>query len=265
MEFHPVFVDAAALRWAPLPASAPVSRPAMAADTCDTCDTCAVRHLCLPFGLERESKAILAKLLSGKRRLRKGQKLYRQGEPFEFLYAARFGSFKTVCRLSDGDEYVSAFHLPGDLMGFDGMADGQHPTTVVALENAEACAIPYEQLMEACARSSPLLKRVSRLMGMQLVREYRSSKMVSGRHAEERVAGFLLQLSEWMKERGYSPREFQLRMSRADIGSYLGTTLETVSRSLSLFAREGFITVHSRRIQLVDPERLRICCGVRSG
>lgn len=264
MDFNPALGDVAAIRWHGLAPSLPMARSA-APDTCDTCDTCAVRNLCLPCGLDREGRAILAKLLSGRRRLRKGQKLYREGEPFQFLYAARFGSFKAICRLRDGGEYVSAFHFPGDLMGFDGMADGHHPTSVIALENAEACPIAYEQLMEACAHSSPLLKRVSRLMGMQLVREYRCSKMVSGRHAEERVAGFLLQLSEWMKERGYSAREFQLRMSRADIGSYLGTTLETVSRSLSLFAREGCITVDNRRIQLVDPERLRICHAVRTG
>lgn len=221
------------------------------------CGSCSVRHLCLPSGLGDRGSALLDDLLIGRKRLRKGQKLYREGEPFHSVYAVRFGTFKSSLPLSDGGERVSAFHLPGDIMGFDGTADGRHPTTATALENAEACAISFTRLMEACSESGELRRRVSQLMGGQLVREYRCTRLVAHRHAEERVAGFLLQLSECMEQRGYSPREFLLRMSRAEIGSYLGTTLETVSRSLSQFAREGFIKVRSRHIELVQVAQLR--------
>src|SRR5690606_3797275 len=96
-----------------------------------SCETCAVRDRCLPFGISSGDKAVLAGLLTGRRRLRKGQKLYREGEPFHFLYALRFGTFKSVFSREDGGEHVSAFHLPGDLMGFDGIADGRHPTTAI--------------------------------------------------------------------------------------------------------------------------------------
>lgn len=221
------------------------------------CQACGVQRLCLPGGLDDRSKPVLDGLLIGRRRLRKGQKLYRAGEPFLFLYAVRVGTFKAGLPLTDGGEHVSAFHLPGDIMGFDGVADGRHRTTATALEAAEACPIPFSQLMEACAGSTDLRKRVAQLMGAQLVREYRTTQLVARHLSEARVAGFLLLVSGWMHERGYSPREFHLRMSRAEIGSYLGTSLETVSRALSLFARRGFIRVQNRRIELVDEEGLR--------
>jgi len=206
------------------------------------CESCSVRHLCLPGTLDLHSGALFDGLLIGRRRLRKGQKLYRAGDPFLSLYAVRVGTFKSAIPLADGGEHVTAFHLPGDIMGFEG---------------AEACPIPFAQLMEACADSGGLRKRVAQLMGAQLVREYRTTQLVARHLSEARVAGFLLLVSGWMRERGYSPRAFHLRMSRAEIGSYLGTTLETVSRALSLFARRGFIQVQSRQIELVDEAGLR--------
>lgn len=221
------------------------------------CESCCVRHLCLPGGLDDRERAALDRLLIGRHRLRKGQKLYREGERFLFLYAVRFGSFKTAIQLPEGGEHVTGFHLPGDIMGFDGTAHGTHSTTATALESSEACAIPFALLGETCAEFPALRQRVAQLTGLQLLNEYRSAKLVAGRQTEERVAGFLLQVSEWMRERGYSRHAFHLRMSRADIGSYLGTTLETVSRCLSLFARQGFISVKSRHIELLDTEGLR--------
>lgn len=234
----------------------PLFQPACGALPAAPCEACAVRRLCLPGG-ETRGRGILDTLMIGRRRLRKGQKLYREGDPFHFLQAVRFGSFKSAFLLSDGSEHVNAFYWAGDVMGFDGMADGRHPTTVTALENAEVCGISYARLMEACSESPALRQRVSQLMGAHLVREHRSAGLVARRQAEDRVAAFLLELARWMHERGYSAREFHIRMSRADIGSYLGTSLETVSRALSQFAREGLIRVRSRHIELVDPEGLR--------
>lgn len=221
------------------------------------CDDCYVRHLCLPAGLDARSSDMLRGLRIGRKRLRKGQRLYRAGEPFVFLYAVRFGTFKSSLPLADGSEQVTSFHLAGDLMGFDGAAQGTHATSAVALENAEACAIPYAQLLEACADSQPLRRRVAQAMAALLVREYSTSKLIARCYAEARVAGFLLLMAQWMQERGFSPREFQLRMSRADIGSYLGTSLETVSRSLSLFDRLGLVHVRSRHIEVLRPDALR--------
>ena len=226
------------------------------AQAVDPCAACVARHLCLPGTLDEDCRRPLEGLTIGRRRVARGQTLYRAGDSFLFLYAVRLGTFKSGLTMQDGHDKVTAFHLTGDLLGFDGLADGTHPTTATALEAAEVCAIPYAQLMEACAQTQPLRQRVAQLMAIQLVRDYRSLKLVANCGSEKRVAGFLLEMAGSMRERGYSPREFLLRMSRADIGSYLGTTLETVSRCLSAFARLGLINVRSRNIELLRPLEL---------
>lgn len=139
----------------------------------------------------------------------------------------------------------------------DGLADGRYPATVHALENVEVCSISHARLGEACAASKPMRRRISQLTGMNILREYRAAHLVRQRLSESRVAGFLLELSQTMQERGYSAREFQLRMSRAEIGSYLGIAPETVSRAVSDFQRQGLILVRSRRIELLRLDALR--------
>ena len=220
------------------------------------CGSCAVRQMCLPAGLDADGDAALRRLVLGPRRLRKGQHLYLAGEPFQFLYAVRFGTLKSTLTLVHGGEQVTGFHLAGDLLGLDGPADGQHPTGAMALENAETCAISYAHLLEACAESRTLRRRVGQLMAGQLVREHATMELIARSHTEARVAGFLLLMAQSMRQRGYSAREFQLRMSRAEIGSYLGMSLETVSRSLSAFHRSGLVRVRSRSIELLKPQEL---------
>lgn len=235
----------------------PTGPPGPAAFPMSRCETCSVRQMCLPGGLEMEGDTVLRKLLMGARRLRKGQRLYVAGEPFQFLYAVRFGTLKSTLPLASGCDQVTGFHLAGDLLGLDGPATGQHPTGAIALENTDTCAISYAQLLEACAESRPLRRRVGQLMAAQLVREHGTLELIARSHTEARVAGFLLFMAQSMRLRGYSAREFQLRMSRAEIGSYLGMSLETVSRSLSAFARVGLVRVRSRSIELLKPEELQ--------
>ena len=249
--------SATALRLPPIVHTGFRSPPAPATFAMSRCATCAVRQMCLPGGMDEDADAVLRKLLMGPRRLRKGQRLYRAGEPFQFLYAVRFGTLKSTLPLPNGEDQVTGFHLAGDLLGLDGPATGDHQTGASALENADTCAISYAQLLEACAESRPLRRRVGQLMAAQLVREHGTMELMARSHTEARVAGFLLLMARYMRERGYSAREFQLRMSRADIGSYLGMSLETVSRSLSNFDRLGLIRVRSRHIELLDPEELQ--------
>lgn len=237
------------------PALACGSAPA----THSPCAACASHGRCLTAGSSEWESVRFSQLALGRRRVRRGQSIYRAGDKFLFMYAVRFGSFKSSIVLEDGREQVVAFHLPGDTVGLDGTATGEHPTTLTALENAEICAIPYSQLSDVSAEFRTLREQVMRIAGRELVRDHKLLALIAHSHAEERVAAFLVQLSERMQERGYSPREFNLRMTRADIGSYLGTTLETVSRSLSAFAKRGIVKVDRRRIQLVDMDALRKC------
>jgi CRP/FNR family transcriptional regulator len=225
------------------------------------CMECRVRARCLPADMNEHEARCLCHITIGRRRVRRGQALYRQEERFLFMYAVRFGTFKSSVMLNDGSDQVTGFHLPGDVMGFDATASGRHPTTACALEDAEVCVVPYTQLTDACAEERSLRVQVLRLVGAELVRDQRLLALIANTHSEQRVAAFLVGLSERMRERGYSPSEFLLRMTRAEIGSYLGTTLETVSRSLSVFARRGFISVRRREIHLLDIEALRAQCG----
>jgi CRP/FNR family transcriptional regulator len=221
------------------------------------CVECPARNHCLPAAItEREARCV-ARITIARRRVRKGHAIYRENERFAFMYAVRFGIFKSTLTVDKGTDQVTGFHLPGDVIGFDATASGRHPTTATALEDAEVCVLPYEQLTDACAEQRALRMQMLRLAGAELVRDQRLLALIVHAHSEQRVAAFLVGLSDRLRERGFSPSEFLLRMTRAEIGSYLGTTLETVSRSLSNFARRGFITVHRREIHLVNIDALR--------
>jgi CRP/FNR family transcriptional regulator, anaerobic regulatory protein len=243
--------------WTPQQPQAAQGGPPAQAGTGAQCMDCSARHRCLPAGMSDREARCLAAITIGRRRVRKGQAVYRENERFLFMYAVHFGTLKSTAMLNNGSDQVTGFHLPGDVMGFDATATGRHPTTATALEDAEVCVLPYSQLTDACGAERGLRMQVMRMAGVELVRDHRLLALIAHTHSEQRVAAFLVGLSERLRERGFSPREFLLRMTRAEIGSYLGTTLETVSRSLSAFARRGFITVHRREIHLVDIDALR--------
>lgn len=214
------------------------------------CSDCHLRNLCLPAGLGDADVQRLDALRFARRRVRAGEPLYHQGEPFQFLYAVRSGSFKTTMNMPDGREQVSGFHVAGELLGLDGLATGHLATSARGLEEAQVCAVPYRQLMALAASRPPLREAVSRLLSREIVREHHQVSLLAGMNAEERLAGFLLNLSGRARALGWSSSEFHLRMSRAEIGSYLGMTLETVSRTFSLFRQRGLLQVQKKHIRM---------------
>ena len=216
------------------------------------CSSCHLKDLCLPCGLPGDDVQRLDGLMFARRRIKEGQALYHEGGDFGFLYAVRTGTFKSVVTARDGREQVTGFHMAGELMGLDGLAHGTHASGATALEDAEICAIPYAQLMELAAGSRELQQVVSRLMSREIVREHSLMMLLGSMNAEERLAAFLLNLSQRMKARGYSASEFHLRMSRAEIGSYLGMKLETVSRTFSSFQQQGLLQVDKKHVRIVD-------------
>lgn len=225
------------------------------------CSTCRLRHHCLPATLGPAETSALDGLMIGRRRVRAGQTLFAEGGRFQFLYAVFAGSFKSTIALKDGREQVTAFPIAGDFIGFDGLANGSYASSAIALEDAIVCAIPYMSLVQLSSELPPALRlRLNQLGAIELVREKRLTLVTANLSSDARLAAFLLQLAHRMRERGYSDREFLLRMSRADIGSYLGLTLETVSRMLSQFARNGWIEVRKRHLKLLDPEQLALLC-----
>ena len=240
------------LRIAPVPSvpRAPASEPLKT-----QCSSCHLRDLCLPCGLGDGEMTRLDHLLFSRRRIKAGHNLYREGDRFQFIYAVRSGTFKSSLTLPDGREQVSGFHMAGELMGLDGVAQGTHASSSIALEDAEICAIPYAELNELA--SSPSLQHVvTKLMSREIVREHSLMMLLGSMNAEERLAAFLLNLSQRLKARGYSASEFHLRMSRAEIGSYLGMKLETVSRTFSAFQQQGLLDVDKRHIRILDLEGL---------
>ncbi len=216
------------------------------------CSTCHLKDLCLPCGLNGIDLERLDGLKFARRRIKEGQALYHEGDRFQFIYAVRSGTFKSTLNLRDGREQVTGFQMAGELLGLDGLAAGKHASSALALEDAEICAIPYAHLSELAATSADLQHVLSRLMSREIVREHSLMMLLGSMNAEERLAAFLLNISQRMKARGYSASEFHLRMSRAEIGSYLGMKLETVSRTFSAFAQQRLLEVDKKHVRITD-------------
>lgn len=199
----------------------------------------------------------LDQMVFTRKRIKKDQPMYSAGDHFTYIYAVRSGTFKSSLTLANGREQVSGFHLSGELMGLDGVASGAHASNATALEDTEVCAIPYTRLEELSSGTSGMQHVVSRLMGREIVREQSLMMLLGSMNAEERLAAFLLNHSKRLNVLGYSANEFHLRMSRADIGSYLGMKLETVSRTFSAFQRKGVLEVDRRHIRILDIDGLQ--------
>jgi CRP/FNR family transcriptional regulator len=216
------------------------------------CATCNLREMCLPCGLGANEMSRLDDVVYTRKRMKRGETLYRSGETFESLYAVRSGFFKSSVVLEDGRDQVTGFHMAGEIVGMDGIGTDKHAADVVALEDSEVCVIPYSRLEEA-----GLQRQLSKVMSRELVRDQGVMMLLGTMRAEERLAAFLLNLSQRFVARGYSPNEFHLRMTRDEIGSYLGLSLETVSRLFSRFQSENLISVQQKHIRILDIAGLR--------
>ncbi|WP_374193424.1 helix-turn-helix domain-containing protein [Trinickia mobilis] len=216
-----------------------------------------MRHLCMPQGLAADEIPKLEALVCTARTVKRGSTLYRSGEPFSNLYAVRTGSLKTVLTHRDGREQVTGIHLAGEALGLDGIGEDTHTCHAVALEDSSVCIMPYDALKALCRESGSVQQRLHKLMGEQIVRETSHMMLLGSLNAEERVATFLLDVSERHAKRGYSPSKFHLRMTREEMGSYLGMSLETVSRMLSRFQKRGIIEMEGKLIRIADFAALR--------
>jgi len=228
------------------------------------CSNCNLRELCLPLGLSLEDIERLEELVATRKRIKRGESLFRAGDRFESLYAVRLGFLKSTVMSSDGREQVTGFHMAGELIGMDGISNESHSCDTVALEDTEVCVIPYDRI-EDVASSVPVLRNhFHKVMSREIVREHGVMLLLGSMHAEERLAAFLLNLSQRFEARGYSRSEFVLRMTRAEIGSFLGLKLETVSRVLSRFAHEGLIDVNQKHVHIISTDGLRAIVGGQS-
>lgn len=222
-----------------------------------TCTNCSLRELCLPIGLNRDEMAQLDAVIRQSRRFKRGEYLFRSGDGFRSLYAVRTGYFKTCVSSRDGREQATGFYMSGELMGLDGISANTHGCDAIALEDSDVCELPFSR-MESLGRDIPSLQHhFFRLMSREIVRDQSVMLLLGNMKAEERLAAFLLNLSQRLASRGFAANDFILRMSREEIGSFLGLKLETVSRTLSKFQQLGWLRVDHKHIQLLRPEELK--------
>ena len=221
-------------------------------------------EFCLSAGLGPETASQVERLLNQRVRFRKGDVLYRVGSGFHALYAIRAGSCKTVLLARDGRDLVAGYHMAGDIIGMDGIGTDTHGCDATALEDLEVCPLPFDEVEILTRQSDPFRRNLHRLLSREGQRAQALMIVLGTMRAEQRLAAFLLDLSQRYQERGYSPCEFVLRLTREEIGSHLGLKLETVSRLFSRFQREGLIQVQGRTVKLLDRHavgRLVDCTG----
>lgn len=225
------------------------------------CSTCSLRELCLPAGLDRDELEAVDRLINRRRLVKRGDHVYRAGTELQFLYAIRTGFVKSCVLHEDGREQVTGFHMMGELMGLDAISSNRHICGAIALEDSEVCEIPFALLEQLSRDIASLQHHLHRLMSREIVHDYGVMLLLGSMRAEERLSAFLLDLSRRFAVRGYSSTEFNLRMTREEIGSYLGLKLETVSRVLSRFQEENLIEVRQKHIKIRDLKALRAVIG----
>lgn len=221
------------------------------------CQSCNISTLCIPFTLNEESLSRLDEIIQRKKPWHKGDFLFEAGQPLRSLYAIRSGSFKTFTISEQGDEQITAFHLPGDVIGFDAIHDNLHKSYAQALETAMVCEIPYENLDQLAGTMPQLRKQIMRLMSNEINCDQEMLMLLNQKTAEERLATFLQNLGSRYGSRGFSYQEYRLTMTRGEIGNYLGLTVETISRLLSRFQKEGIIKVEGKLISILDDQQLQ--------
>jgi CRP/FNR family transcriptional regulator len=216
------------------------------------CPAWELSNLSLASGLVPQELLGIAHLLTKRVHFWRGDALYRFGDRFDALYAIRSGSCKTVLLGRDGQDQVTGYYMAGAIIGMDGIGSNVHECEATALEDMEVWLLPFEQI-ENLARSSDRFRHnLHSLLSQECSRAHALMLLLGTMRADKRLAVFLLDLSQRYRARGFSSSEFVLRMTRAEIGSYLGLQLETVSRQLARFQREGLIQVEGRRVKLLD-------------
>ncbi len=221
------------------------------------CASCSLHEICLPMGMNLPDMNRLDKIIGRRRRVARGSYLYRIDDPFENLYAVRFGHFKTRQFSAEGDEQVTGFEMAGELLGWDAIGTDRHQCEAIALEDSEVCDIPFHSLEGLFGEMPKLLHHFHRLMSREITGKQSVMLLLGNMQAEQKMAAFLANLSSRYAARGYSSTHFQLRMSREDMGNFLGLTIESISRLLSKFKKMGLLHVDGRELQILDLPAMR--------
>ena len=222
-------------------------------DALHFCSTCAFSQACLSEGMDKSGLMDLHMLVEHVGPFRAGEHIFREGDPFEAIAAVRAGTVKTYVIDRDGREHVLGFHLPGEVIGLDGIDGDRYPCNAVALDTAMLCRFSFPKISVLAAQLPGLQRHLFRLLSRDIGR---AALLAGDWTADQRMAAFLIGLSRRLAARGFSANRFQLTMARTDIANYLRLAPETVSRVLRRFQQDGLLQVDRRELQLVDRVRL---------
>lgn len=227
-----------------------------------SCNDCRLSDLCLPISLHMQDLDKLDRIVQRGRPLHKGDYLYRSNDTFASVFAVRSGCLKSVSVSADGREQVTGFHLPGELVGLDGLSEQQYVNSIIALDTAAVCEIPFQELEQLSQQLPSLQRHMLTLMSREIIHDQQLISLLSKHSAEERLAAFILSLSSRYQRRQQSATQFQLPMTRAEMGNYLGLTIETVSRVFSRLQKQALIHIDKRELQVLDPQGLQALANI---
>lgn len=229
------------------------------------CNTCSLSSLCLPVSLNMTEMERLDDIIEKSRPLKKGDHLFHQGDEFSSVYAIRAGSVKSYTITNEGEEQITGFYFPGELVGLSGFDGNMYPVSTKILETTTVCEIPFDHLDNLCGQLPELRRQVMRTMSKEIRDDQQMMMLLSKKNAEERVATFLVKLSQRYHARGYSAQKFRLSMSRNEIGNYLGLAVETVSRIFTRFQKTDLIQVDGKEVVIMDLDQLYELSGECNG
>lgn len=227
-----------------------------------SCQNCSLVELCLPRGLDSNDLGELDDLIQQRKLVQKGEAIFSQGEKSGCIFAVRSGSVKTFTTAKNGEEQILGFHLPGELLGLDGLDNQIHSCSAVSLDTSTICELPVNDLNVLCIKLPGLQQQLLNLISHEITNDHTMLLLLARRNAEQKLATFLISLSNRFKARGYSADEFDLTMSRYDIGNYLGLADETVSRLISKFREHKVINADRKKIQIKNHS---VLCDIAEG
>nr|CAA6814895.1 MAG: transcriptional regulator, Crp/Fnr family [uncultured Thiotrichaceae bacterium] len=221
------------------------------------CGNCSLSAFCLPQGLTKSELEQMELAIERTIKFSKKEYLFRRGDAQLAIYAVKSGAVKVSVSTAEGEEQILGFYLPGDLLGFDAMAKGEHICDAQALDDTLVCELKMDSLDELCSRFSTLRQQMMRQMGQEIERDHKLLLSLGQMRTEERLATFLIGISERNKLRGFAALEFNLPMPRIYLASYLGMAVETLSRMFSRLQSDGIIKVRQRLVVIEDIDALR--------
>lgn len=222
-----------------------------------SCTECRLANLCLPLSLHIDDINKLDKIIQKTRPLHRGDNLYQAGTTFTSIFAIRSGAMKTWTTNQNGDEQITGFYLPGEVIGLDGLADTQYTNSAQALQTSSLCEIPFDKLEQLTRELPKLQHHIFQLMSKEITHDQLLLSLLSKTGAKSRVSSFLISVSARHGKLKLSEQTFMLPMSRSDIGNFLGLTLETVSRVFSYLKKQGIISTNKKEITILSFTALR--------